>query len=337
MAYVDLSRDADALRRIFVTLGLAGPQEELQASALTGGVSSGIYRVDLRSGSYCLKQALPRLKTAKEWNVPVERVFSEIAWLQTAQRIVPGHVPRVLGQDDASKSFVMEFLGAKYCNWKAEMLAGRIDAGVPSQVGDVLGRIHAATANDAALAARFATDDNFHAIRLEPYLVETARVHPELAEGLLATVARTAGIRRVLVHGDVSPKNILLGPQGPVLLDAECAWFGDPAFDVAFCLNHFLLKAAHMPMRLVEFLAAYRAFAMAYFAHVNFEPAADLETRVALLLPGLTLARVDGKSPVEYLGGAQRTHVRRAAADILRAAPTTLEAIATVWNQEFSQ
>ena len=82
-------------------------------------------------------------------------------------------------------------------------------------VGDVLGRIHAATADDAAIAARFATDANFHAIRLEPYLVETARVHPALAAGLLATVQRTARHARVLVHGDVSPKNILPGPDGP--------------------------------------------------------------------------------------------------------------------------
>src|SRR5437870_5178801 len=103
MSYVDLSQDAAALRRIFVSLGLAGPDEPFQATALTGGVSSGIYRIDLLSGSYCLKQALPKLKVAKEWKVPVERVFSEIDWLETVQRIVPGHVPRVLGQDDASK------------------------------------------------------------------------------------------------------------------------------------------------------------------------------------------------------------------------------------------
>ncbi|HEY8358870.1 MAG TPA: aminoglycoside phosphotransferase family protein, partial [Ramlibacter sp.] len=260
MAWADLSQDPGAMRRIFLGLGLAAADEPVDAVPLAGGVSSGIYRVELRSGSYCVKQALPRLKVAKEWNVPVERVFSEIAWLRAAGRIAPGHVPRVLGQDDASKSFVMEFLGAGYRNWKSELLAGRIDAAVAAAVGDVLGRIHAATADDAGLAARFATDANFHAIRLEPYLVETARVHPALAAGLLATVDRTASTRRVLVHGDVSPKNILLGANGPVLLDAECAWFGDPAFDVAFCLNHFLLKAAHLPAHAGALLDGYRAF-----------------------------------------------------------------------------
>jgi aminoglycoside phosphotransferase (APT) family kinase protein len=337
MMDVDLSRDAAAMRRIFVSLGLAAADEPVTATALTGGVSSGIYRVDLHSGSYCVKQALPRLKVAKEWNVPVERVFHEIAWLRAAHAIAPGQVPRVLGADDASKSFVMEFLGAGHRNWKSELLVGHIDNSVAREVGDLLGRIHAATADDAAIAAAFATDANFHAIRLEPYLVETARHHPALALRLNALVERTAATRRVLVHGDVSPKNILLGPNGPLLLDAECAWFGDPAFDVAFCLNHFLLKAAHMPGRTPDLLACFRALATAYFAHVRWEPAADLEARIATLLPGLTLARVDGKSPVEYLGEPQCQAVRRVAMALLDEPQMQLEAIASRWQREFTE
>ncbi len=321
------------MRRIFVSLGLAGADEPVRATALTGGVSSGIYRVDLLSGRYCLKQALPRLKVAKEWNVPVERVFSEIDWLRCVQAIAPGQAPRVLGQDDATKSFVMEFLGPEHRNWKSELLDGRADLGVAHAVGDLLGRIHAATAGDANLAARFATDANFHAIRLEPYLVEAARVHPALADGLLATVERTAGTRRVLVHGDVSPKNILIGPHGPVLLDAECAWYGDPAFDLAFCLNHFLLKSVHLPACALDLMACYRALARAYRPHVRFEPTEALEARVALLLPGLALARVDGKSPVEYLEPPQRESVRSMAIALLRDTPATLEQIAVLWTR----
>lgn len=336
MAYVDLSQDAAQMRRVFTLLGLAAADEPVQAVALAGGVSSGIYRVDLRSGRYCLKQALPRLKVAKEWNVPVERVFSEIDWLRTVHRIAPGSVPRVLGQDDASKSFVMEFLGPEYRNWKAELLAGHVEGAVARAMGGLMGRIHAATAGDAALAARFANDANFHAIRLEPYLVEAARVHPALAPQLLATVERTATNRRALVHGDVSPKNILVGPQGPVLLDAECAWYGDPAFDAAFCLNHFLLKAAHLPHHGPALMASYRAFAQAYWPHVAWEPAAELEARAAALLPGLALARVDGKSPVEYLGPSQREAVRRAAIGLLESQPATLEEIAVRWTREFN-
>lgn len=336
MAYVDLSCDAAAVRRIFLALGLAAADETVHAQPLAGGVSSGIYRVALRSGTYCVKQALPQLKVAKEWRVPVERVFAEIGYLQVVDTIAPGRVPRVLGQDEATRSFVMPFLGDAYRNWKADLLAGRIDAAVAQAVGALVGRIHAATADDPAIARRFATDTDFHALRLEPYLVETAREHPALADRLSALVERTAGTRRVLVHGDVSPKNILVGPDGPVLLDAECAWFGDPAFDVAFCLNHFLLKAAHLPAHAPAVLAAFDAFRQAYFPQVGWEAAGQLEQRVATLLPGLLLARVDGKSPVEYLGEPQRARVREAAVALLRDPPAHLASLAARWGRTFA-
>jgi aminoglycoside phosphotransferase (APT) family kinase protein len=199
----------------------------------------------------------------------------------------------------------------------------------------VLGRIHAATADDTRLAQAFATDANFHALRLEPYLEESARVHPGLAPRLLALVQRTAATRRVLVHGDVSPKNVLLGPHGPVLLDAECAWFGDPAFDLAFCLNHFLLKAAHLPSHAPALLASYRAFFAAYLPMVHWEAVATLEDRVASLLPALALARIDGKSPVEYLADRQRQAVRAAAIALLQDPPSSLESIASGWGRTF--
>jgi 5-methylthioribose kinase len=334
MFYVDLSTDATAMRRIFVSLGLAQEDEDVRALPLAGGVSSGIYRVDLRSGSYCVKQALPRLKVAKDWRVPVDRVFSEIDYLRTVSAIAPGRVPQVIGQDEATKSFVMEFFGPEFRNWKALLLTGAVDAQVATQVGDVLGRIHSATADRADIARHFATDDNFFALRLEPYLVENSRVHTDLADMLLRLVTRTAHTKRVLVHGDVSPKNILVGPEGPVLIDAECAWFGDPAFDVAFCLNHFFLKAAHMPQHREALMRCASVMTRAYLEHVNWEPPSQLEARVTSLLPGLTLARIDGKSPVEYLEGPTRDAVRGLAITLLKQQPRTVEEITIAWGQE---
>ena len=336
MPHVDLSRDPAAVRRICVSLGLAQEDEHVNAVPLEGGVSSGIYRVDLRSGSYCVKQALPQLKVAKDWRVPVERVFSEIDYLRTVQGIVPGHVPRVIGQDEATTSFVMEFLGREFRNWKAQLLAGDVNVEIASHLGDVLGRIHSATADRLEIAQRFATDKNFYAIRLEPYLVECSGAHPQLADTLLGLATRTAQTRRVLVHGDVSPKNILVGPHGPVLIDAECAWFGDPAFDLAFCLNHFLLKAAHLPQRADSLRACFSMMTRAYFAHVDWEPTDGLEARVTSLLPGLTLARVDGKSPVEYLVAPTRHRVRALAIKLLHESPTALQSIAAEWGRELT-
>src|SRR5204863_4441552 len=117
--------------------------------------------------------------------------------------------------------------------------------------------------------------------RLEPYLLATASRHADLAPALQALVARTQANRITLVHGDVSPKNILVGPDGPVLLDAECAWWGDPAFDLAFCLNHLLLKCLWTPTAAAGFLACFDALAEAYLAGVVWERRADLEERTA--------------------------------------------------------
>jgi 5-methylthioribose kinase len=285
--------------------GLAGTREAIRARALGGGVSSDIWRVELARGAVCIKRALPRLRVAQLWEAPVARNRYERLWLEAARQAVPGCAPRVLAHDDGAGLFAMECLD--YPLWKDELRAGRADAAFAARVGAALAGIHAATAGREDIARAFATDDIFYAIRLEPYLVATGRKHADLDAELLELVSQTAGNRLALVHGDVSPKNILVGPQGPVFLDAECAWYGDPAFDLAFCLNHLLLKCVWVPRAREGFLECFRALSSSYLE--RFSPA-NLEERSARLLPALLLARVDGKSPVEYLDEAGKAFVR---------------------------
>jgi aminoglycoside phosphotransferase (APT) family kinase protein len=303
---------------------------------LTGGVSSEIYRVDLPTGSLCLKRALPKLKVDADWRVPVERNRWEVEWMRVAGAIVPGAVPAILGEDREAGCFAMAFLPPDtHPVWKDQLRSGVIDLATAAAVGDVLGRIHAATANRADLAARFPTDDLFAALRLEPYLVATARAHPDLALRLDALVATTRTTKRVLVHGDFSPKNLLIGLAGPVILDAECAWYGDPAFDLAFVLNHLLLKGAWHPLWRARYVDAFSALTAAYLAHVAWETPASCERRAAALLPGLMLARIDGKSPVEYLTEAlQKDAVRRSARSLLEHPATRLDDIARRWLED---
>ena len=283
--------------------------------ALPGGVSSDIWRVELAERTICVKRALPRLRVAQLWEAPVERNRYERRWLEVAARAVPGAAPRVLAGDDEAGVFAMQYLD--YPVWKERLRAGDADPEFARRVGDSLGRIHAATAGSEELARQFPTDQIFHAIRLEPYLVATAERHPRLKDHLLSLVYRTAQTRIALVHGDVSPKNILVSPQGPVFLDAECAWYGDPAFDVAFCLNHLVLKSVWVAEASTRFRDCFLALWNSYRENVGWEPKAGVEERVATLLPGLLLARVDGKSPVEYLDEAQREKVRRLALRML--------------------
>jgi aminoglycoside phosphotransferase (APT) family kinase protein len=292
---------------------------------LAGGVSSDLWRADLPSGPVCVKSALHQLRVAREWLAPTSRNRVEYDWLRFAQPLAPGQVPRVLGHDERAGMFAMEYLPPdRYPVWKTLLLAGQVDVDAARDLGALAGALHAASALDAAAAATFATDDNFDALRVTPYLRVTAQAHPDLRERLDGIAAVTAGTRLAVVHGDVSPKNILLGPDGPVLLDAECAWYGDPAFDVAFCVNHLLLKSVKVPSAAAALRAAARAMAAAHAAHVHWEPAAGLDGRVAALTPALALARVDGSSPVEYLTGPQRAAVRLAARRLLQEPPPTV-------------
>jgi aminoglycoside phosphotransferase (APT) family kinase protein len=323
----------DAVIAFLRRSGLARAGETPRAEPLAGGVSSDIWRVELARGALCVKRALPRLRTAQLWEAPVGRNRFERRWIETANRIVPGVAPRVLAADDDAGCFAMEDLGSLPL-WKSELAAGRADAGFARAVGERLGWIHAATARDALIAAQFATDASFHALRLEPYLLATARAHADLAARLEALAARTAATRLALVHGDVSPKNILVGPAGPVLLDAECAWYGDPAFDLAFCLNHLLLKCLWVPAASEGFLACFDSLRLSYIERISWEDPSGLEARAASLLPGLLLARVDGKSPVEYITeSSQANRVRRVARALISAPPARLSEVREAWRR----
>jgi aminoglycoside phosphotransferase (APT) family kinase protein len=312
--------------------GLAGAREQPSAEALSGGVSSDIWRVQLQSGEVCVKRALPRLRVAQVWEAPVERNRYERMWIATANAIIPGVAPKVLAGGDEG-FFAMEYLPDRPL-WKAELRAGRADPEFAADVGRKLAAIHNATARRGDLATAFATDASFHAIRLEPYLLTAGRAHPHLAGKLQELSQRTAQTRLALVHGDVSPKNILVGPQGAIFLDAECAWYGDPAFDLAFCLNHLLLKGLWVPEHKPAYLACFDALASEYLQSVDWEPPAVFEQRAATLLPGLLLARVDGKSPVEYLTlDSQKEFVRRFATEFLLSPPSSLGDLRRAWQK----
>lgn len=296
---------------LIVDLGLGQAGDVTEVVPLTGGVASDIARVRVAGRDYCVKFALAQLRVAAEWFAPTHRSRAEYAWLSVAGQSAPGAAPSLFGYSDRLQGFAMDYLaGPEVRLWKAELLAGVPPGDEAARVAGVLGRIHAAGAAPGFDRRPFENAADFHAIRVEPYLLFTATRHPAAAGRLRDLASRLDAAAITLVHGDVSPKNILLRPAGPVLLDAECATMGDPAFDVAFCLNHLILKSLHLPALRADLRAAVPAFWHAYRRHVAWEPPGAVEARVAALLPALMLARVDGKSPVEYLSEANRDRVR---------------------------
>ena len=207
---MNATAETAALTESLRNLGLAAKDEEPRYQALTGGVSSQIWRVDLRSGPVCVKRALPKLRVEREWLAPVERNHYEFAWLHVVSTIAPHAVPRLICarrraesvRDGISFAGVAPFVEDRNC------ADGRADPAFAAQLGGLLARIHRTTAHDSAIAAEFPTDAIFHSIRLEPYLEATALRHPDLAPTLHRLVKTTAASKHALVHGDVSPKNI---------------------------------------------------------------------------------------------------------------------------------
>ena len=205
----------------------------------------------------------------------------------------------------------MEYLPAEsYASWKAELREGRADAGFSAQVGKILGRIHAATSHRPEVAAAFPTDFTFHSIRLEPYLEATALVHPDLASRLLdlakpplrrnrpgpwrcesekhfrRTIRSRAPRRRVLLVRRSGLRSRIL-PESPA---AQCLW---------------------TPAASTGFLICFETMHDAYMNQVTWEPAGVSKRGPPRFCPALFLARVDGKSPVEYLTAADQDRVRR--------------------------
>ncbi|WP_311029087.1 phosphotransferase family protein [Mesorhizobium koreense] len=318
-------------------LGIARPDKIIAVKPLSGGVASDIAVVSLVDRDICVKFALPRLKVAEDWRAPVHRNRAEYAWLSFAGTVAPKSVPRLLGISASLHGFAMEYLaGTDIYLWKTALLKeapGRREA---ERVGDVLGRIHAASTRLDFDRSPFFNRDDFRSLRLEPYLAFTAGKHPDLASRLIALAERLYASEIALVHGDVSPKNILFCGADPILLDAECATMGDPCFDVAFCLNHLILKSVHLPASRDRLLGSVGRFWAAYSSHIAWEEPQAMEERVAALLPALMLARVDGKSPVEYLSEASRATVRALAVPLISHPVATLGELVTTLKAELN-
>lgn len=303
---------------ILCELGLIQHGQDIMTTPLTGGVASDIAHIRTDNAEYCVKFALPKLKVEADWFAPTHRNLAEYAWLRCAAAQNPEMAVTLYGQSHKYHGFVMEFLsGEDVYLWKKALLNGTDKGEEAGLVGDALGRIHAASSRPDFDRQDFINHDDFQALRIEPYLLYTAQNHPDLAETLRELSADLYQADTVLIHGDVSPKNIFLRRQGAVILDAECATMGDACFDIAFCLNHLVLKSCHLPAYQERYLGYLQQFWDSYIPHICWEEPQGLQRRTLKLLPALMLARIDGKSPVEYLDNDTRNHVRQLARQLL--------------------
>jgi aminoglycoside phosphotransferase (APT) family kinase protein len=301
---------------------------------LSGGVSSELYLVEDGVEKFVVKRALAKLKVKDNWFADVCRNATEWKYLEYVGRLMPGAVPQLRFTNPDAGYFGMEYLGEGFANWKQLLLAGDCRTEHASRAGKTLGEIHRRTSFNIALWKQFDTTANFHQLRVEPYLLTTGERHPELRDLFFTEAQRIESTHEVLVHGDFSPKNILFCGDRIVLLDCEVAWYGEPAFDVAFLLNHLFLKSLHHAPKRFGIDRMIAAFWSAYAEARRSPKSSPVERRVVPMLLMLLLARVDGKSPAEYLTLRKHQFIRDFVREHLPSPPKNLACLTEIWFTE---
>jgi 5-methylthioribose kinase len=339
MREIDAATAVDYLR----DSGRVPEGSDVRVRELTGGVSNIVLRVEVAGRPpFVVKQCRERLRVAMDWRARLDRIWTESATLAVLGTILPaGTVPQVLFEDRPNYLFAMTCAPDDAATWKSHLMAGWVDPDVAARLGTIVGTIHSDAPRHPALRGALADTSLFDELRVDPYFRTIARRHPHVAPRIeaLVTAMERPHDERTLVLGDFSPKNILVHAGGLILLDFECAHAGDPAFDLGFFLSHLLLKTIRVvledPERARQYTDLTGRFWRAYLDRRGIDPTAEAElvSRANRHTAACCLARVDGKSPVEYLDARGQALTRSFACAALRIEPKTWEDLLKVLGE----
>jgi 5-methylthioribose kinase len=321
--------DVDTAEQYLRDTQRIAPDESIEVRELAGGVSNIVLLVARHGGEdFVLKQARPQLRVPQPWFCSVERIWREVDVLHVCDRVLSAdendssaviRTPRVVFEDRENYLFAMT-AAPPHVVWKQQLLAGDVNPQVARACGHLLGTLHAGTWRDPAIAASLGDRQFFDDLRVDPYYRQIAIVHDDLRVKIQRLIDSVFAYPLALVHGDFSPKNLLVYEGGLMLVDFEVGHYGDPAFDLGFFLSHLILKTFYAAPAWQPYVALTEAFWAAYNQRmVATVIAAEMQSLVARAVQnfaGCTLARVDGKSRVEYL---QSDTLRNSVRDLCRA------------------
>ena len=312
-----------ALAETLRAMELLAPGDTPRETPLSGGPGARLSRIDIGWGTVCIKRA-----GAITDSRCTGLLDAEVRWLRAAQSIAPGCTPAVLGEHPGGEAFAMEFLPSDdFPSWASRLSAGQVEPWVAAEVGHLIGRLHAATALSPAVANQFEGRNAFLALRLEAVFGESAAANPECAWELRRREAALATSRIALAHGGLAPDSILIGPRGPVLVDADCAHFGDPMIDAASLLAAILVRMAAHTQHRAAYVACWEAFQRSYLPHVTWEMHEQAEGRACALVPAFALAAIGAGGSASLIGERARAALRA----LLLAPPPRLDTLRATW------
>ncbi|MDX2160373.1 MAG: phosphotransferase [bacterium] len=330
MPLIDIE-DPIQLRAYLAATGRVPADEQLEMRPLSGGVSNRTVWLTRPTGeAWVIKQALAKLRVQVDWFSPPERLHVESLALEWLPRFTPdGTIPALIFEDREQHILAMQAIPQPHDNWKSLLLAGKADLNQVQQFGQILGGIHRGSGlRRAELEPLFGDQSFFETLRVEAYYRYAGAQNPPVQDWIESLIAAMERERHTLVHGDYSPKNILVRHGKLILLDHEVMHIGDPAFDIGFSMTHLLSKANHLAAQRSHFGDAAHLYWSTYAHVVDDLPWwHGFETRAVRHVLACLLARIDGRSPLEYLSAEARTRQRMAALALISAPPDCIGAL----------
>jgi len=326
---------SDALLAYLHAGGHITPEQTPLLHNLAGGVSNRTVLVQHADGTaWVMKQALEKLRVKVDWFSSPARIHREAAGLRWMQSAVPDDAPPLIFEDQDQHLLAMMAVPQPHTNWKTQLLQGAVEQRYVEQFGWLLGTIQRLALEIPETQTLFADRSFFETLRVEPYYSYSAAQVPSAAGFINSLIEATRTRNLTLVHGDYSPKNVLIYDSRLILLDYEVIHWGDPAFDVGFSLTHFLSKAHALAAHRAQFIAAAQIYWQSYWQQVKNLPfAADLEAFAVRHTLACLLARVAGRSPLEYLDAAQRAHQQAVVLQLMAALPTSVDELVDGYNR----
>ena len=296
--------------------GVITKDDQAEVEILTGGVSNVVLAITTAEKKLVLKQALAELKVAEKWEADQRRAIVEANAIALFHKLSPDQLPNLVFLDPERFVLILDRVPVGSTVWKSDLLAGVINPDVAGVLGKTLAQWHNFGETDKEARLQFMEDSLFEQLRIDPFYRFVAAKNVQLKPEIDKLIDELEGDKTTIVHGDFSPKNIMVGMDEQVyILDFEVTHVGNPVFDLAFLLAHLLCKLFRTNEALEEklLIASAERFVSAYVGVREISQSLPLHTAL------IALARVEGKSPVNYLDEGKQNQLVKYTKGILGA------------------